>query len=104
MSGKNKPGYHYNYYKEQREALLWYLGDKCVRCGIADHRVLQFDHIYGDANTDPWTYRKSNGSTGMTHRWYQYKDIAKMGTKKYQILCANCNWIKRYERKEHGKH
>jgi hypothetical protein len=27
--------------------------------------------------------------------------IAEASTGRYQLLCANCNWIKRYENREH---
>lgn len=39
--------------------------------------------------------------------WSSYKRIIDMGAEKanqhYQVLCANCNWIKRSKNKEDGK-
>ena len=66
------------------------LGDKCVRCGFSDPRALQIDHIDGGGNREI----KKIG----TYRIY-YK-ILKGQTSEYQLLCANCNWIKRVENKE----
>jgi hypothetical protein len=61
------------------------LGGKCKRCGFSDKRALQFDHIEGIGSKRP---------TG----WAYFKDIqegARAG--KIQLLCANCNQIKRHE-------
>ena len=30
----------------------------------------------------------------------RYLEIVKDSSRKYQLLCANCNWIKAYENKE----
>ena len=70
------------------------LGHVCCRCGFADKRALQIDHVFGGGNQEhaeiknPHTYLK--------------KVIADTEGQ-YQILCANCNWIKRMEQKEHRK-
>lgn len=69
------------------------LGSKCIRCGFSDQRALQFDHIKGDGYID-------NHKRNVTH----YKKIVasvKAGENRYQVLCCNCNWIKRVENKEH---
>lgn len=71
-----------------RNAARIALGDKCVMCGIADPRVLQIDHINGGGNKE----RKLGG-----HK-YRQKILAHL--EDYQILCANCNWIKKFERNE----
>lgn len=70
------------------------LGAKCVQCGFDDIRALQIDHINGDGAKD----RKKN------FRGYKmYKSIInKENLEKYQVLCANCNWIKRAEMGEEG--
>jgi len=64
------------------------LGGKCVRCGFDhDYRALQIDHIAG-------------GGSRRRLKHDPIKDILAGNTKKYQLLCANCNWIKRYEMNE----
>jgi len=68
------------------------LGNKCARCGFSDPRALQIDHIFGGGAKE----LKKN-------EYYKYlKRILAMPNpnEKYQILCANCNWIKRAENKE----
>jgi hypothetical protein len=68
------------------------LGGKCVRCGFDDWRALQVDHIHGGGRKDP----HYGGSR------YAYAKHVRANRDKYQLLCANCNWIKRYETAEHG--
>jgi hypothetical protein len=67
------------------------LGRKCVRCGFSDERALQIDHIGGGGNTE----RVKRG--GM---YAMLKRIISVDGEGYQILCANCNWIKRWENDE----
>lgn len=70
------------------------LGRKCVICRNEDVRVLQFDHIFGNGLID-----RKKGFIGWTlHKWIVTHP--KQARKKYQILCANCNWIKAWERGE----
>jgi len=69
-----------------RVAVLAYLGNKCVRCGFDDARALQVDHILGGGRKE-----KADGNT---YRIYRNVINGRAG---YQLLCANCNWIKRYE-------
>ena len=69
------------------------LGNKCVRCGFADPRALQIDHING------------GGSKLLSHRrctsfYYRQVALDPEAQKHYQTLCANCNWIKRAENHE----
>jgi len=68
------------------------LGGKCVKCGFSDRRALQVDHVNGGGNK----HRK-------TIHWYTfYKSILNDTVDvDVQLLCANCNFIKRYENKEH---
>jgi hypothetical protein len=80
------------YYRRLRVAGLELLGGKCVRCGFSDIRALQFDHIHGGGCKDK-RERKA----------IIYKDVIDTtlrGENKYQLLCANCNWIKRCENNE----
>jgi len=68
------------------------LGDKCASCGITDKRVLQIDHINGGGMAEA----RKNGMRGNK----LYKHIIDTEGKGFQVLCANCNWIKRYEKNE----
>lgn len=76
----------------QREAILDLLGRHCVRCGFDDPRALCVDHINGGGHKE----RKSSSSVDA-----YYKRILEVGKAEYQILCANCNAIKRIEQGEH---
>lgn len=71
-----------------RQKIIMALGGKCAWCGFDDWRALQVDHINGGGTTE----RRKRNST----RAY-LEDIANGNSAKYQLLCANCNQIKRYE-------
>ena len=79
-----------------RIELINLLGGKCVRCGFDDYRALQIDHVHGNGAKDRAKYR----TTYSYHKAILNK--IKAGSKDYQLLCANCNWIKRFEKKEHN--
>jgi hypothetical protein len=68
------------------------LGGKCCRCGFSDYRALQFDHPNGGGSSQNFNTRR-----GRTHTYY-YRIYC--GEEKVQLLCANCNWILKYERSE----
>ena len=72
-----------------RIRVLEHLGDKCVKCGFDDERALQIDHIHGGG-------RRELQRLGGTYRVYKLVLKSDPGVK-YQLLCANCNWIKRFE-------
>jgi len=60
--------------------------------GCTDERCLQVDHINGGGKQE---LKK------LSRRAYYLKvlnDVLGL----YQLLCANCNWIKRHEQKEVG--
>jgi hypothetical protein len=67
-------------------------GAKCVRCGFSDPRALHIDHVGGGGSKE---LRLGRGG-GMSY----YYRVLKDATGRYQILCANCNAIKRFERDE----
>jgi hypothetical protein len=77
-----------------KERCLAIFDTRCNRCGFTDPRALQIDHRKGGAvNNNHGNTLYGRGSTGL------YLKILK-GTvpfEDYQCLCANCNWIKRYE-------
>lgn len=68
-----------------------HLGGVCQRCGFSDDRALQIDHVHGGGRKE-----RSSSSAGMLYR----RVIASVPGETYQLLCANCNWIKRHENQE----
>lgn len=79
-------------YSENRERALKKLGLKCVKCGDKRIDVLQIDHI----NNNGYVERKRLTQNGIYTRVFFYPED-------YQLLCANCNWLKRSEMKM-GRH
>jgi hypothetical protein len=74
------------------EKLLDLLGNKCVKCGFIDSRALQIDHIHGGGHKE-----LSKGNESMYRNYLKNPDLAKS---ELQVLCANCNQIKRAEQRE----
>ena len=64
---------------------------ECKTCGYDKNiNALQLDHIKGGGNVS----RKKMGNGG----WAYYKKLKEAGYPKgYQVLCANCNVIKKEE-------
>lgn len=85
-----------SYKRDWRRGLKEKIFDKhgrvCKHCGVKDIRVLQIDHVNGDGYKER-TASKNNWGEYLIH-------ILKDETNSYQILCANCNWIKRIENGE----
>lgn len=88
MTNNEKKG-KVRYQRRKRRELIKYMGGKCAWCGFSDIRALQVDHIRG-------------GGSGAKRRRV-YVNILKNPNwqTQYQLLCANCNWIKRSERREY---
>jgi hypothetical protein len=84
---------HNKWHHAKRMEAFEKLGGECKRCGFSDWRALQIDHIEGGGSQH---YLKRN-SGGVLKDILSEQDCSS----KYQLLCANCNWIKRFERKEH---
>lgn len=76
---------------KRRTEILALFGTVCKFCGFSDPRALQVDHINGGGHQE----RLQNNHSA------RYK-LIKAHPEKYQLLCANCNWIKRCERGEVG--
>src|SRR3990167_2323101 len=68
------------------------LGNKCVRCGFDDMRALQIDHINGGGGRR----KRLFGEITMTN----YRKIVAGDSRTFQLLWANCNYIKRVENGE----
>jgi len=81
-------------YQKLRKFFFDILGYKCVKCGLDDIRILQFDHIKGGGVKE----QKFHGNNARMYIYYRKhsEDI----TKTFQILCPNCNMLKRIINKE----
>ena len=101
LFGEKHPSWRGGIKKDQKEYLrrvrnsaLEALGNKCVNCGFDDFRALQIDHVNGNGSNE----RKTRSYKGNFHLNVLRSFLKNEG--KYQLLCANCNWIKRFEQKE----
>lgn len=88
----NNTAYQAAWRRRLRERVIVFLGGKCCRCGFSDWRALQVDHVHG-------------GGSSRKDRAYDstpalYAKVLSDTENNYQLLCANCNWIKRYENSE----
>jgi hypothetical protein len=82
-------------YHRSKNKLFDLLGRKCVRCGFDDIRGLQFDHIKGGGIYDQQRFKGSSRAM-----YDYYLDNITLAKRNLQVLCANCNWIKRHENNE----
>ena len=94
---KVRKGNSYNarYDRQCRIEAIKLYGGKCARCGFADWRALQFDHTAGNGNQHRQTVAHGKGGGE-----YYLEIIRAHESSQFQILCANCNVIKRYENSE----
>ena len=92
IRSKKRP-YDIQLNQRKRRELLEMMGMECVACGYSDYRALQIDHVYGGGRAD----RKNKGMRSFLKH---VMDKIKNGSDEYQILCANCNSIKRVEHKQ----
>ena len=77
-----------------RESIFGILGHICVQCGYSDKRALQFDHINGNGSVEVAMFK---GNSKMLR---YYRDNPVDCKNNIQVLCANCNWIKKHENNE----
>ena len=80
-------------YHKLRNSAIESLGGVCSKCGFSDSRALQVDHINGGGTKE----LRSKSPSEFLHR------VLEIGSIEYQLLCANCNWIKRSENGENRK-
>jgi len=92
-SPSREPEYQRQHYNEVRIRALHAVGglDLRCKCGYDDVRALQIDHVNGGGNAE---FKAFPGAA------FYYKVLRDLDKSKYQVLCANCNVIKRVERKE----
>jgi hypothetical protein len=83
----------------KREVISQYSGgsSKCVRCGSSDVRVLTLDHVNGDGYSE----RKSRGAGDILYNYLKKNGFPDKD--RYQVLCWNCQWVKRAENNENSK-
>ncbi len=77
-------------YYQLRDLVIKKYGGKCKECNVRDQRVLCIDHING-------------GGVGELRKVSSLKYLRMVladNSGKYQLLCHNCNWIKRWEKSE----
>lgn len=91
--------YNHDYYEKIKNEVFDLLGGKCVQCGFSDRRILQIDHVHGHGNKDYKGFR-GMGPSYLLHVLERIKN----GSKDYQLLCPNHNWLKRVENKEGGRY
>jgi len=88
------------YYHNKRLEVQAFFGSRCAVCGNTDHRVLQLDHINGGGNIERMNDKKFARAE---YRLRLIQQNPKEARRKYQLLCANCNWVKKWENKETGQ-
>ena len=69
-------------------------GRFCIKCGFKDIKALQFDHIHGNGKQRREQFKSQYQ---MISFYYHNLDIAK---KEIQVMCANCNSIKKVDNQE----
>lgn len=92
MSPEKKREYQKRCLDKLRRKVLEILGNKCIHCGESDIRCLQIDHVNGGGCKErKKLFLKHYG----TYLRFVLKEI-QADSKDYQLLCANCNWKKKY--------
>lgn len=78
--------------KTLKEKVLSLYSGKCTWCSYNDPRALQLDHINNDG------YKERCGNSRMNASLRNKKILADPSyAAKFQLLCANCNQIKKVE-------
>ncbi len=94
---KKQKIYYREKVKEKRkqlklEVLRHYSSDlKCRDCGFSDIRALSIDHVKGNGTR----HRKEIGAVDF-YQWIKKNNFPKG----FQVLCFNCQWIKKVENNE----
>jgi|ERR1700685_144762 len=92
---KRHPEYPALAWRRQKERVFAMYGSVCARCGFSDKRALQLDHVQDDGHKHRRTRRDGRRTTDCRRAWTDASRSYQPN--KFQILCANCNWIKRGE-------
>lgn len=78
-------------YRKKRLELMKLLGGAKCKCGYSNVLALTFDHKNNDGKKD-----RSNLGSGYKFIYY-YLKRPELAKKKLQVLCHNCNHLKRLE-------
>lgn len=81
---RRNPGRNNAHVRQYRADAIAFLGSTCRRCGFTDARALQIDHVRSNGSEE----RRALTPTAIYKRVLVVPDD-------YQLLCANCNYIKR---------
>lgn len=99
--GRGRLANRARYQRERNEAMRTELfnrlgGARCNRCGFDDIRALAFDHQLGGGRAHRRSLAAGGGYFAALLRMpvEELRDV-------FQVLCANCNQIKRIENGEH---
>ncbi len=77
---------HLQYLRYKHQAIIRYSPKKeCMKCGFGDIRALEMDHIGGGGS------KHLHRIGGNIYDWIRRNNYPSG----FQVLCANCNWIKR---------
>jgi len=88
-------GYKDTYRKKVKAKVQALLGNKCNHCGYnEDPRALQVDHIKANHGISQNSNKRSGRGlyVAILNGEFPLED--------FQLLCARCNWVKRYENNE----
>lgn len=88
-----------NYHQKIKRLILGHYSNgsmKCIRCGFDDIRALSIDHINGGGTK----HREVTTKAGIAFYLWLKKNNYPKG---YQVLCMNCQWIKRATNGENRK-
>jgi hypothetical protein len=75
------------YMDKLRDEVLTVYGGICVMCGESHPAFLSVDHM----NDDGALHRLSTGKGRRFYQWLKKEGFPQEG---FQLLCANCNWLK----------
>lgn len=85
--------------KSKRKSLVFWkgsaydkLGSKCATCGELRWPVLTIDHVNGDGAE----HRRQS----KRNQKIFYREVVIDSSGRFQLLCMNCQWWKRFEKKE----
>lgn len=87
-----------NEYSKNRYSLIHILGGPIcsnVECRFNDLRALQIDHIHNTGHLDNMRFHNDDRIRNAYYLKHPYDAVENL-----QMLCANCNTIKEYERKK----
>lgn len=92
---KNRFTIHGHHYDLKRKLMDMLGQNECLKCGYSDIRALVFDHIYGGGSKEN---ENQNHRHGIRLEYYIAHPLDAFA--KLQVLCHNCNHIKKLENEE----